>query len=73
MPPPSDLRARAGLDVRLVPAAVLAWATAVAVIMRPEWAIVVVPSSIATAVALPWAWQRWSWRWGRGAVTSGWR
>lgn len=73
MPPPSDLRARAGLDVRLVPAAVLAWATAVAVIMRPEWAIVVAPCAIVTAVVLPWAWQRWSWRWGRGAVTSGWR
>lgn len=73
MPPPSDLRARAGLDVRLVPAAVLVWATAVAVIMRPEWAMVVAPSAIVTAVVLPWAWQRWSWRWGRGAVTSGWR
>lgn len=73
MSPPSDLRARAGLDVRLVPAAVLAWATAVAVIMRPEWAIVVAPCAIVTAVVLPWAWQRWSWRWGRGAVTSGWR
>ena len=73
MPPPSDLRARAGLDVRLVPAAALAWATAVAVIMCPGWAIVVAPSVIVTAMVLPWAWQRWSWRWGRGAVTSGWR
>lgn len=73
MSPPSDLRARAGLDVRLVPAAVLAWATAVTVIMRPEWAIVVASCAIVTAVVLPWAWQRWSWRWGRGAVTSGWR
>lgn len=73
MPPPSDLRARAGLDVRLVPAAVLVWVTAVAVIMRPEWAMVVAPSAIVIAVGLPWAWQHWSWRWGSGAVTSGWR
>lgn len=73
MPPPSDLRARAGLDARLVPAAVLVWATAVAVIMRPEWAIVVAPSAIVTAVGLPLVWQRLSWRWGRGAVTFGWR
>lgn len=73
MPPPSELRVRAGLDVRLVPAAVLTWATAVVVIMRPEWTVVVAPSAIATAVVLPWAWQRWSWRWGSGAVTSGWQ
>lgn len=73
MPPPSEPRVRAAIDLRLVPTAMLVWAVTAAVIFRPMVAYPVVAVTLAIAIGLLWGWRAWAWRLGIGAITRGWR
>lgn len=73
MPPPSEQRRRAGLDLRLVPAAFMVWGTAVVTIVWPSAAYAVAVVAVAGAAGIVTIWRTRAWRWGRRAVARGWQ
>ncbi|MDO5030985.1 MAG: ComEC/Rec2 family competence protein [Corynebacterium sp.] len=73
MPPPPEQGLRAGLDLRLVPAAGMVWSVAVVTIMWPSVAYGVATVALLCAAGVVAIWRHRAWRWGRWAVARGWQ